>query len=209
MCFPLMGLTLPNVRFTLCPMTKIREPELLNRLTEVFRTYGYQGASLSKISDATGLKRASLYHRFPDGKAEMAEAVLQGADEWLQAHALSPLTEPGPPERRLRQMARKLDEFYAGGQQSCLLDALSFGVEEGAIRDHQRAAMEAWVDAIATMLRESGLPARTAHERAEDAVIRIEGSLVMARATGDSTPFRRTLRNLPQDLLRKPEPARP
>ena len=189
-------------------MTKIREPELLNRLTEVFRTYGYQGASLSKISEATGLQRASLYHRFPDGKAEMAEAVLQGADDWLQAHALRPLTEPGPPEQRLRQMARKLDEFYAGGQQSCLLDALSFGNEDAPIRDHLKASMEAWVDAIAAVLRESGLPPRTARERAQDAVIRIEGSLVMARASGDTKPFRRTLRNLPQELLRRPTRAR-
>ena len=191
------------------PMSKITEPELLNRLTAVFRTHGYEGASLSKISEATGLQRASLYHRFPGGKAEMAEAVLSRAGEWLQAHALKPLTESGPPESRLRQMARKLDEFYEGGKQSCLLDALSFGVEEGGIRDHQRAAMQAWVDAIATMLRESGLPQRSARERAQDAVIRIQGSLVMARATGDPKPFRRTLRNLPQDLLRKPESAQP
>ncbi len=189
-------------------MSKIAEPDLLDRLTRVFRTHGYEGASLSKISEATGLQRASLYHRFPGGKAEMAEAVLKRAGEWLQAHALQPLTESGPPEQRLRQMADKLDEFYEGGEQSCLLDALSFGVEEGAIRDHQRAAMKTWVDAIATMLRESGLSGRTAQERAEDAVIRIQGSLVMARATGDQMPFRRTLRNLPQELLRKPEPAR-
>ncbi len=188
-------------------MRKIAEPELLNRLTQVFRTHGYEGASLSRISEATGLQRASLYHRFPGGKAEMAEAALKRAGDWLHAHALQPLTESGPPERRLRQMADKLDEFYEGGQQSCLLDALSFGVEEGGIRDHQRAAMQAWVDAIATMLRESGFPQRTARERAEDAVIRIQGSLVMARTSGDPKPFRRTLRNLPQDLLRKPQPA--
>ncbi len=190
-------------------MTKITEPELLNRLTEVFRTHGYDGASLSKISEATGLKRASLYHRFPGGKAEMAEVVLNRAGEWLVSHALGPLVESGPPEERLRKMAEKLDEFYVGGTQSCLLDALSFGVEESAIRDHQRAGIEAWVDAIATMLRESGIPLRIARERAEDAVIRIQGSLVMARAAGDPKPFKRTLRNLPQELLRKPEAARP
>ncbi len=188
-------------------MTKITELELLNRLTEVFRTYGYDGASLSKISKATGLQRASLYHRFPGGKAEMAEAVLNRASEWLQTHALRPLAESGPPQERLRRMAEKLGEFYEGGTQSCLLDALSFGVEEDWIRDCQRAGMEGWVGAIETMLREAGLPRRTARERAEDAVIRVQGSLVMARASGDPMPFRRTLRNLPQDLLRKPDPA--
>ena len=186
-------------------MTKITDTALLKCLTEVFRTHGYEGASLSKISEATGLKRASLYHRFPGGKAEMAEAVLYCAGEWLAENALAPLAESGPPEDRLRQMAVKLSEFYEGGKRSCLLDALSFGTVEGGIRDYQRAGMEAWIEAIATMLRESGLPTRTARERAEDALIRIQGSLVMARAKGDVLPFQRTLKNLPRDLLRKPD----
>ncbi len=188
-------------------MSKISNAELLNRLTEVFRTHGYDGASLSKISEATRLKRASLYHRFPGGKTEMAEAVLVRAGEWLATNALAPLGESGPPEDRLRKMAKKLDVFYEGGRRSCLLDALSFGVEEGGIRDHQRAGMEAWIEAIATMLLESGIPQPTARERAEDALMRIQGGLVMARAKGDPLPFQRTLRSLPQDLLRQPEPV--
>jgi len=134
----------------------------------------------------------------------MAEAVLTRAGDWLGTHALGPLGESGPPEDRLRRMAEKLSEFYGGGTQSCLLDALSFGVDEGGIRDHQREAMRAWVGAIATMLRESGIPDQTARERAEDAVIRIQGGLVMARAAGDPKPFRRTLDALPHDLLRDP-----
>ena len=198
------GLTLPNVRFIVMAMTNITELELLNRLTQVFRTHGYEGASLSKISEATGLQRASLYHRFPGGKAAMAEAVLSRAADWLGTHALAPLAESGPPEERLRRMAEKLSEFYEGGKQSCLLDALSFGVEEGGIRDHQRVAMETWVGAIATMLRDSGIPPQAAQERAEDAVIRIQGGLVMARAASDPKPFRRTLENLPRELLRDP-----
>ncbi len=57
------------------PITKVTEEELLDRLTSVFRTHGFEGASLSLISKATGLQRASLYHRFPGGKEEMAKAV--------------------------------------------------------------------------------------------------------------------------------------
>jgi AcrR family transcriptional regulator len=199
------GLTVPNVRFIIVAMTKITESELLNRLTGVFRTHGYEGASLSKISEATGLQRASLYHRFPGGKAEMAEAVLNRAGDWLATHALSPLAGSGPPEERIRIMAEKLSEFYEGGTQSCLLDALSFGMEEGGLRSHQKAAMETWVGAIASMLEESGIPTQLAQERAEDAVIRIQGGLVMARVTSNPKPFRRALENLPQDLLRSPE----
>jgi len=48
------------------------------RLLAVFRENGYAGAYLSTLSAATGLQRASLYHRFPEGKPAMAAAVLAG-----------------------------------------------------------------------------------------------------------------------------------
>jgi AcrR family transcriptional regulator len=44
-------------------------------LLKLFRQFGYDGVTLSKISQATGLGKASLYHYFPGGKAEMAEVA--------------------------------------------------------------------------------------------------------------------------------------
>ena len=55
---------------------KIEDDVLLDRLAETFKDVGYEGASLSVLSDATGLKKSSLYHRFPDGKAQMAQEVM-------------------------------------------------------------------------------------------------------------------------------------
>lgn len=66
---------------------------LLDHIMIVFRTHGYDGASLSRISEATGLQRASLYHRFPDGKLQMGKAVLEHAIEWLREYALEPLAD--------------------------------------------------------------------------------------------------------------------
>ena len=37
-------------------------------LAEAFRQYGFEGASLSMLSEATGLGNGSLYHFFPGGK---------------------------------------------------------------------------------------------------------------------------------------------
>ena len=48
--------------------------DTLPGLAEAFREHGYAGASLSVIGEATGLGRGSLYHFFPGGKREMAEA---------------------------------------------------------------------------------------------------------------------------------------
>ncbi len=37
-------------------------------LAEIFREHGYAGASLSEITNRTGLGKGSLYHFFPSGK---------------------------------------------------------------------------------------------------------------------------------------------
>jgi hypothetical protein len=64
-----------------------------------------------------------------------------------------------------------------------------------------RKSFGAWIDALAKVLTDARLPARQARERAEDAVIRIEGALILAGGLGDPAPFRRLLKRLPQDLL--------
>ncbi|MCY7320404.1 MAG: TetR/AcrR family transcriptional regulator, partial [Phormidesmis sp. CAN_BIN36] len=60
-------------------------------LVKVFRQYGYEGATLAKLSEATGLGKASLYHHFPKGKEEMASAVLDYLNRGLQEQILAPL----------------------------------------------------------------------------------------------------------------------
>ena len=45
--------------------------EVVERLLAVLRRDGFEGASLSVLSEATGLGRSSLYHHFPDGKSDM------------------------------------------------------------------------------------------------------------------------------------------
>ena len=58
-------------------MDPARRIELLNALSDVFRKRGYEGATLAELAAAANLGRASLYHHFPGGKAEMARQVLE------------------------------------------------------------------------------------------------------------------------------------
>ena len=48
--------------------TVAERSDVLPLLAEVFREHGYEGASLSLISKATGLGKGSLYHFFPGVK---------------------------------------------------------------------------------------------------------------------------------------------
>ena len=58
--------------------------EIILKLISVFRYYGYEGATISLLSEATGLKKASLYYHFQGGKEEMAKAVLDYVKNWLE-----------------------------------------------------------------------------------------------------------------------------
>lgn len=184
---------------------KIDDEALLDRLIQVFRTYGFEGASLSRISEATGLQRASLYHRFPGGKEEMAEAVLARAAQWLGQHALRPLEGPGDPPTRLKRMTRSLREFYESGEKSCLLDALSFDDATSNVHNHIHDAIEYWVSSLTRIAREVGLSAAEARRWGEDTVIRVQGALVFARATGKTAAFERILREVPASLMERKE----
>ncbi len=186
------------------PTTKVEAKDVIDRLTEVFRAVGYDGATLSKLSEATGLQRASLYHRFPGGKKEMAEAVLSRAGAWFQKNILAPLAGPGTPKERLQRMIKNLGAFYSRGNSSCLLDTLSVGDGREIFESHIKESFSGWIEAIARVAAEAtGCSKTTARQRAEDAVMRIQGALVLGRGTGNTKPFQRILRTLPDSLLRE------
>ena len=161
------------------PAPVISKQEVIERLTRTFRESGYQGASLARLSEATGLGKASLYHYFPGGKEQMAETVLEHVGAWFKDHVMIPLAGPGTPAERLNRMILELNDFYQKGRCSCLLDLLAIG-DAGAMFDKPiRASVLAWENAIAEVLVESGLDEAKSKTRAEDALIAIQGDIYL------------------------------
>ncbi len=184
----------------------IEEPALLGKLSDVFREVGYEGASLAALSKATGLQKASLYHRFPGGKEQMAGEVMTRAETWLAEHILTPLKSDDPPQARVRTMIRHLDAFYCGGRQACLLNMMSSPRDDrGPFANLIKNAFKAWLEALSTVLTDAGFDPATASYRAERAVALVQGSLVIARGMGTTRPFRNCLAHLEQELLAQPQ----
>lgn len=181
---------------------KIEDSVLLGKLSDVFRDVGYEGASLAVLSDATGLQKASLYHRFPGGKEQMAGEVMTGAEAWLTEHILTPLRSSGAPEARIQAMIRGLNEFYSGGRQACLLNMMSSPRNDrGPFARLIKNAFKAWIDALAAVLVDAAFDEATARFRAERAVVILQGSLVLSRGMDTTRPFRNCLANLERELL--------
>lgn len=172
-------------------------------LLQLFRQYGYDGTTLSRISQATGLGKASLYHHFPGGKDDMVAAVLDFLDRWLEEHLLQALRSEGDALTRLHRMCDRVSELYEGGQQPCLFAILLMGSARELFHAKVQALLQTWIDAIADVLIEAGLDKTLARQRGEDAAIAIQGALILAHGLNDLAPFERVVKQLPQELCRK------
>ncbi|MBA3677522.1 MAG: TetR/AcrR family transcriptional regulator [Sphingosinicella sp.] len=172
-----------------------------SRLLGVFREHGYDGASLAELSKATGLGRSSLYHHFPGGKEDMAKAVFDHIHEWMEISALAPLREPGDPAERLQKMINAIDRYYVGGYERCLLGSFVLGGSRGRFQPQLKSSFSGLIKALAALAVEAGASQEQGFERAEEAVVQIQGSLVVSGGLDDPAPFRRVMERLPRLIL--------
>jgi len=171
-------------------------------LLDLFRQFGYDGVTLSKISQATGLGKASLYHHFPGGKDEMVETVLASLEKGLEQTVLEVMQSEGGALTRLQQMCDRLSKAYEQGQKPCVLAALMLGSAQDIFQERVQTLLRLWIDAIATILVEAGMDMTIARERGEDGVIAIQGALILSQGLNDPAPFQRVMQQLPQILCR-------
>jgi Transcriptional regulator len=176
--------------------SRISREEIVKKLSDVFRRDSYSGASLADLAAAVDLGKASLYQKFPEGKAQMGAEVLTEIGRSLENEVLSVLHQDAPPVARFKKMLVAVSKFYNGGQLSCLIDTLSLGEAGQLYRTALRGAINQWEQALTDLARETGQSAAKAATWAEEVLITIEGSLVLARAKNDPQVFRRALQRL-------------
>ncbi len=180
-------------------------------LLKLFRQFGYEGVTLAKISQATGLGKASLYHHFPGGKAEMAETTLAHVNQWLETRILPILRgasavkaeHQAAPIDRFQAMCEETSHFFNQGENSCLWAVLGLDQSSDDLFHPQiSGAFSQWIEAIATVLMTAGLDETLAKQRGEDAMIAIQGALILSHGLRDFAPFQRVIQQLPQQLCR-------
>lgn len=169
-------------------------------LFRLFRQYGYDGATLAKMSEATGLGKASLYHHFPGGKDEMVEVVLSFLESQLERHIFQTLNESEDASVQIEQMVENLQTIYDGGREPCVLAILLLGSARDVFHDKVKELLKAWIGAIATLLVKSGMDEQSAYQRSEAALTTIQGALILSQGLDDPSLFQRAIRKLPEVL---------
>ncbi|NSL85953.1 TetR/AcrR family transcriptional regulator [Chitinophaga solisilvae] len=185
------------------PLQKV-DPETADReMFALFCSYGYDGTSLEMLANATGLKKASLYHRFPEGKKEMALHVLKGTRQWIKTHIRDVLThEEQPVKKRLTLALQALDQLYNGGSSNCILRTLSIGTDAPYFRDAIASCFELLHTGFAAIAAANGFSGTRALQQAKEVSVAIQGSLVLSNVMNDTTYFKKCLEDIPL-LLKK------
>jgi AcrR family transcriptional regulator len=178
------------------PARLASKDEIIDRLFTVFRDRGFEGASLADLSRATGLGKSSLYHYFPQGKEQMAEAVLARALALIDSAIVNAARAPEPLRLRLRKVVATLEQLYGGGRFSCVLGQLATARIGPQARKSLREAFAHWTEAIAGLAAESGMSPARARSFAEDWIARLQGALILQAANGDTGPFERAMKAL-------------
>ncbi len=182
---------------------KVIDQEMLLGLTNVFRSKGYEGASLNDLAKATGLKKASLYHRFPDGKQAMATAVIDDIGKWVEENIIASLLDTNTaPQLRLKNGLSKIKLFYDEGNKDCIFRALSMQAGLTLFAEQIKDGMDAWVTTFTNVGTALGLSQQNAHNNALQALIEIQGSLIVSRGMNDINIFKNTLKNIEDRYLK-------
>jgi AcrR family transcriptional regulator len=167
---------------------------------ELFRRRGYNGTSLSQISEAASATIGSIYHFFPGGKEALAVAVVETTGAVYRELFESIVAEADNP-------AAAYIDFFAGAaamlEQSDFIDPCPIGTiarevanTSEPLRRAAKDAFDSWIGAARDHLTAAGIPADTANDLATVFVSTVEGVFVLSRTQRATAPLNAAGRHL-------------
>jgi TetR/AcrR family transcriptional repressor of lmrAB and yxaGH operons len=160
---------------------------LIDKAATLFRRQGYAATGLNQILDEAGVKPGSLYHHFPQGKQQLAAAVVDTAGSGIE-QLLRRFLATGRPVADI--VDRWIDLLAAGlagdERDGCPIEPIATeSVNASAeVRAAAARAFKGWCTAIEDRLRTEGWSAAEAEAVALAVISLIEGALILSRIAG-------------------------
>ena len=159
----------------------------------LFRRNGFAATGINEIAEVSGAPKGSLYHYFPDGKDQIAEAAIRFAGAGLVATLEKLEQEHDSAASMIRAYCKLLAGWMAksGFRDGCPISTTLLGSapQSEALTAAGREAFDSWRAVIARALVRDGLGKAEAKRLATLAVSAIEGSLILARVEASSAPI--------------------
>jgi AcrR family transcriptional regulator len=172
---------------------------MLQSAALLFREQGLSGTGLRDVVEHSGAPRGSIYHHFPEGKAQLAgETVEFVGNGYLAALQLAGWSDDpvAGMKTTLGWWKETLEstDYRAG----CPVLAVAVEAHDDAPELSLAAAeaFEAWEEVVAGALHEHGVEKEHARALAALFLAAMEGAIALCRARRDTEPLDQVIREL-------------
>lgn len=182
---------------------------LVEHAALLFRRQGYAATGINQILEAADVKAGSLYHHFPDGKAQLAAAVVDGVGGDIERLLRTFLaTDASPADIVGRWIDMLADGLEGDRRDGCPIEPIaSESVNASAVvRAASARAFDSWCTAVAERLTTDGWSTDAATGTAQAIIALVEGALILSRIAGDRAALD-AAKLAARTLLSAPSPA--
>jgi TetR/AcrR family transcriptional repressor of lmrAB and yxaGH operons len=158
-------------------------------MARLLQDRGYAATGRAQLLAECGVSNGSMYHHFPGGMEELAQAALETSGQAVAralSEALNGAASAGAGIGRFLAIAQ--ERAAQGDWHGCPVAPTA--LESPAISPRLRLVaarcFEQWESLIATRLRADGWPEDSVPQTASAVLALIEGALLLARVTGQA-----------------------
>jgi AcrR family transcriptional regulator len=168
---------------------------ILDATGELLRTRGYAGTGLKAVSTRARAPFGSLYHHFPDGKAELAAAALRHAAAGYAERVAAVLAGAGDdPVDAVRVAFDRAGETLVatGYADACPIAtvALEVASSDEALRSVAAEIFEGWLAGLDAWFVSAGVDPASARPLSTLFLAALEGGFLLSRTARDTSPMR-------------------
>ncbi len=166
---------------------------LIAAMIDALQRRGLHGVGLTELLHAAQAPKGVLYHHFPGGKAELAEAAIDAVVAGIDHRLQGLLHHPGPVLEALRHWLQQAGQQLqrSGFDRGCPLAAVALEStpDDLAIRRALARGFAMLRQRLSQVLVQAGVPQPRAAGLAALLVSAYEGALMQARVAGDAQPL--------------------
>ena len=162
---------------------------LVDTAALLFRRQGYAATGVNQILETADVKAGSLYHHFPDGKQQLAAAVVDSVGTDIEDR-LRQFLDSGLP---IADIVDGWIDLMSSGLASdrrdgCPIEPIATESVNASpqVREASARVFAGWCAAVADRLRQDGWADADADETALAVIALIEGALILSRIAGDN-----------------------
>jgi len=169
----------------------------------LLREKGLTATSFDEVIQHSDAPRGSIYHHFPNGKAELVEEAVRFAGSYI-AGSIERAAADGDPVSAVRDFTAAWRTTLEGSdfKAGCPVVAVAVESHDDApqLATAAAGAFSLWQSVLEGLLRARGVSAARARRLATTTVAAMEGAVVICRAQRDIQPLTDVSREL-EDLL--------